>query len=282
MMAGITALLFAHQFIVSGLLLVGDLLATIAVAYGIVLETPEEPTARERRAVKFVIIGVVFEAVFSIGLFTFDEAVMSAQGADIQTLAETAGKAKAIADAALNDAKTATDKINLLHTEIIADEKAVSDLEAAIRRANTELAKFRPRELSADQIAKLRAAIAAVPKSVPHEVVLSYLSGDQESSYFTYEIGRYFAVASWKFDPEVRTYPYVPLVWGVKIWGPDNSTTRAVKRAFTQAKIPFSTDEIPGGFQSFGHMPMPSDTTIFVGPKQPDISSAEAKRAGVK
>lgn len=138
------------------------------------------------------------------------------------------------------------------------------------------------RELTADQIKRLRSALAATPASVPHNVVFVYLMGDQESAYFTYEIGRYFFVPNWHIDLEVRSYPVI-LAWGIKIWGPDNPTTRAVKAAFTAAKIPFATDGLPeGGFQSFGHAPMPGDTDIFIGPKEPAITADEAARAGIK
>jgi hypothetical protein len=124
------AFLFSHQILVSGFLLFGDLLATFAVAYGIVLETPEDPDARQRRAVKFVIAGVVLETMFSLGLFAFDQLVMSAQGTDIQTLAAVAGRAETAATNASNRAAKA------LHNVDVVSRKTNDALATATKAAD--------------------------------------------------------------------------------------------------------------------------------------------------
>lgn len=137
--------------------------------------------------------------------------------------------------------------------------------------------------MDSDTITKLRSAIAAVPSSVPRKIVLSYLIGDQESAYLAYEIGRYFVGDKTHWDLNIGLRVYVAtLFWGIRILGPDNPTTRAVRDIFNASGIPFSTDDMPGGFMSYGYQPKPDDTLIFIAPKEPALSAAEAKREEVK
>jgi hypothetical protein len=159
----------------------------------------------------------------------------------------------------------------------LAQQDTIEGQQSKIIALETRIAQ---RELSSDTIAKLRAAIAAVPTSVPRKVVFSYLIGDNDSAYLAYEIGRYFIgdKTRWDLSIEVRLY-ITTLFWGVKVFGPDNSTTLAVREIFRAADIPFSKEEMPPGFMSFGHQPLPDDTVIFIAPKQPAISEAEAVRA---
>lgn len=157
------------------------------------------------------------------------------------------------------------------------DESISRSQQSKIVMLETRIAQ---RELTDDQIKALEDACAAVPASVLHNVVFSYLMGDQESAYFAYEIGRYF-MPSWHVDLEVRSY-VVLLTWGITVNGPDNATTRAVKDMLNAAGLSFSTDALPSAFQAYGHKPVFTDTLVFIGPKGPTLSPAEAARAGVK
>jgi hypothetical protein len=69
-------------------LLRGDIVATIAVGVGIFLEAPKNPTLLQRIALWLVVVGVVAETLFSIGLFAYDESVSQAQQDKIIALDE--------------------------------------------------------------------------------------------------------------------------------------------------------------------------------------------------
>jgi hypothetical protein len=66
----------------------GAILAEIAIARGIVLESkpPEERTKREKWGIRFVLCGVVFSALFTIFLFVFDEGISNRQTGEIIAL----------------------------------------------------------------------------------------------------------------------------------------------------------------------------------------------------
>jgi hypothetical protein len=63
----------------SGWLLFGDLLATVAVGIGVILEVPENPTFRQKLAIALVAGGVVVETICSLALFLSAEAVSQRQ-----------------------------------------------------------------------------------------------------------------------------------------------------------------------------------------------------------
>jgi hypothetical protein len=152
---------------------------------------------------------------------------------------------------------------------------------AQLSKIATLETRIAQRELTPDQTKGLRAALAAVPTPVQRRVVFAYLLGDQEAGYFTYEVARYF-LADWKVDVEVDAYPQM-ILWGVRVWGPENRTTQAIKDILSAAQIPFATRP-PNGhpMQSFGHVTQPDETVVFIGPKPPAITDEEAVRAGLQ
>ena len=66
--------------------LTGDIVATVAVGIGIVLETERPYTRRKLIAVGLVIIGVIAETLCSFGLFTHDEHIGQKQRSRIAAL----------------------------------------------------------------------------------------------------------------------------------------------------------------------------------------------------
>ena len=62
-----------------GLFLLGDVIATAAMGWGIILETPEEPSPKQKVANRLVMFGVVAETLFSILLFVHDGSVSNQQ-----------------------------------------------------------------------------------------------------------------------------------------------------------------------------------------------------------
>jgi len=65
---------------------VGEVVATIAVGVGIVLETPENPTPRQKFAIGLVVLGVFAETVCSVWLFTHDAGIIQSQQKEILAL----------------------------------------------------------------------------------------------------------------------------------------------------------------------------------------------------
>ena len=106
-------------------LLGGALAAEIAIAAGIILETPKEKSHREKLGMRLVIGGVVVSALFTIALFVFDEGISRAQQSlinkqesEILTLTRKAGDAEQLADNAIKQANTAQTRLaRLLETE---------------------------------------------------------------------------------------------------------------------------------------------------------------------
>jgi hypothetical protein len=71
---------------VAASLLLGDVIATLLVGIGIVLEV-ENPDRRQKIAVSLVVVGVFAETVCSVWLFDHDASIMEAQRTKIITLA---------------------------------------------------------------------------------------------------------------------------------------------------------------------------------------------------
>jgi hypothetical protein len=80
------SLFFDHPLTTHILLLAGDVLATIVVAWGILWESPSQPTWRHHIAMWLVIWGVATESVSSICLFAFDEYISQRQQEKIISL----------------------------------------------------------------------------------------------------------------------------------------------------------------------------------------------------
>lgn len=150
---------------------------------------------------------------------------------------------------------------------------AFLDKETADERAHTaEIEKVAAwRTLEPEATKKLSLALAEIPATVPHKIAFAYAQNDQEALYFMFQIGRLFlADKNWDANIFGETHSGL-LYWGIRILGPDNETTQAVRKAFEIAKIDFSTETVPGGSQSYGYMPDSNDTIISVGPKKPPL-----------
>lgn len=65
-------------------LLIGAIGAEFSVAAGIILESPKEKGCREKLGMALVLGGVLVSAVFTIGLFVFDEGISGKQQVDIK------------------------------------------------------------------------------------------------------------------------------------------------------------------------------------------------------
>lgn len=227
------------------ILLGGAIAAEFAVAAGIILESPKNKTFREWLGLGLVFGGVLISSIFTISLFVFDEGVSDTQRSELK-----------VAELQLADAvKTAA---NAQKDAALANERAAEIMKAtAWRRIEPEAAQ------------KLSEALAAIPAAVPHKIVFAYVQSDPEALYLAYQIGRVFlAEKNWDANIFAESHAGI-LYWGIRVLGPDNETTQGVRKAFEAAGIEFSTDAVPGAFQSYGYMPKPDDTLISVGPKKP-------------
>jgi hypothetical protein len=71
---------------VAGGLLFGEVVATVLVGVGIVLETPENPSLRQKIAIALVIVGIIAETVCSVWLFDHDGSIIQEQQGKIVAL----------------------------------------------------------------------------------------------------------------------------------------------------------------------------------------------------
>jgi hypothetical protein len=160
--------------------------------------------------------------------------------------------------------------VNIRSGQIIA----ILNRETAEARERTEeLKKLAAwRELSEASRNDLAKSLSAIPPSVPHSVVIAFPQNDTEALYFGAQIGVVFInLKNWNLERQARSYPG-EIYWGVRVLGrPENETTAAVRKAFTDAHIEFSTDDLSSGFTTYGHPALPTDTTILVGPKKPPL-----------
>ena len=85
-MNAVLSFLFGHALFTHGLLLGGDIIATIIVGWGILWEAPSQSERRHRIAMWLVIWGIMAETVCSLSLFAFDEGISQAQQGKIIAL----------------------------------------------------------------------------------------------------------------------------------------------------------------------------------------------------
>ena len=74
------------SFWVHFLLIGGDVVATVAVGWGIIWEAPEQSSRRHRIAKRLVIWGIAAETLCSVTLFAYDESVSQALQAEVISL----------------------------------------------------------------------------------------------------------------------------------------------------------------------------------------------------
>jgi hypothetical protein len=143
-MAAIIESLMDQSFWVHFVLIGGDVLATVAVGWGIIWEAPEQPASRHVIAKKLVIWGILAETLCSICLFAFDETISHSQQTEIIALV---GNVTAVKKTA-NDATDAADRLKLLNqglqAEIDKEKKSISD-------ADDKISKLGGRENSLDK-----------------------------------------------------------------------------------------------------------------------------------
>jgi hypothetical protein len=96
---------FSHPSFTHALLLGGDFVASGFVAWGIIWENPKRKPWQHTVGERLVIMGVVFEAMFNLALFAFDETISHAQQAKIIAL-ETEIAPRDLSDDQIDNLKT--------------------------------------------------------------------------------------------------------------------------------------------------------------------------------
>jgi ABC-type multidrug transport system fused ATPase/permease subunit len=113
-------------------------------------------------------------------------------------------------------------------------------------------------------------ALEKVLTSKPGSVNLRYMDGDPEALFLAIQISQILGKAKWQIAPGA-VKPSNTIVFGISL--PDNSSpdTQTLRDAFSTAKIPFSTSELPASGVSFSISTIQGAPTLMVGSKMPTL-----------
>lgn len=230
------------------ILLGGAILAEISVAVGILLESPQEKTLRERIGMGLVLGGVAVSAIFTIGLFVFDEGISNAQQSDIS-----------VVTAQLKGAQT-----NIAKTEkAAADEKLRA---AEIMRATAW------RGFTAQQQTILKTDLSAHSG----KILLGWILDDPESLSLAIQFDKLLEAANqqWNVEFDAQSFPNT-LVWGV--WIPNSpqaqDTAQLLRKSFADAGIKVTKEDLPKStglsWRTLDNKLKSNRALIFFGSKRP-------------
>lgn len=186
----------------------------------------------------------------------------------------------------------------VLEAENLAQQKEIAAANATAAEANESAAQANERAENAHleqerlkQIVKwrtidpadLNALIAELVKG-SGEIDLGYIPGDPESEYFALKIiGDAFIAANRSSDTlkwrvHLRGWHSSAMFFGIAIPGPENEQVTILRRAFSAARIEFSTEDLPDETSpvsigtGLSWTPAPKhDALILVGLKNPPI-----------
>jgi len=111
-------------------------------------------------------------------------------------------------------------------------------------------------------------------------VTIGWIANDPESMYFAWQLSYLFEQVgahvpnSWTVRIDARSYSQT-FVRGVFVPGPDSPATEAIRSAFTAARLPFSTNDVPAATYNINNGlavtdPIPTtDAFVMVGSKPP-------------
>lgn len=207
---------FFSDPVASGLLL-GDVLATLLVGIGIVLETPEKPTIRQKVAMAMVVVGVVAETVCSVWLFTHDASIIEGQNTRLVALSqETSSQQKEIG--------TQQDTIKSQNDKIIALEERLA-----------------ARTLTGPDAKMIRSAVGKYAgekfQAIPYW-------DDKESLDFANSVADVLISAGWVIDQPKQFTTIVGVVAGMDVYAdPRSSSAVAARNTLVETlnKLDFAT-----------------------------------------
>jgi hypothetical protein len=140
--------------------------------------------------------------------------------------------------------------------------------DAAQARLETERLKgvVAWRAIPADVAEKLRSAL-----SIRHGYVnLRYTDGDPESLFFAIQISRVLANAGWQVAPGALK-PTNVLIFGIRLPDGNGDDANALRKAFHDANIPFSTDAVPQDGNAFSIAKILGAPILFIGLRTPPV-----------
>lgn len=152
------------------------------------------------------------------------------------------GKQISEANAAGDAAKTVAAKAN--EAVALANERAAA-LEKEAEQARLEQERLKSlvqwRTITDPQG---DAMVAVLKPLISKKIILATMANDPEATTFGIVFANVFHAAGWSIRHETRTYGATVFL-GIVISNESNPTAAAVRAAFTKAKIPFATKEIP-------------------------------------
>lgn len=138
--------------------------------------------------------------------------------------------------------------------------------EAAAARLETEKIKevVAWRVLPAEAASELEKFLAASPGSVN----LRYTDGDPEALYLAGQIAQILYQAHWKVAPASLKISNA-IVFGIAIPDANGADAENLRRAFSAAKISYSTNPLPTGASEMTGLTTPGAPTLMVGSRMP-------------
>jgi hypothetical protein len=139
--------------------------------------------------------------------------------------------------------------------------------EAAAARLETEKVKevVAWRVLPLESASVLEKVLAAKPGSVN----LRYTEGDPEALYFAIQISQILSQAHWRVAPGALKFSS-GIVFGITLPDANDVDAETLRKAFSTAKIPYSTDPFPpGGMLGLAISTITGAPTLMVGSRTP-------------
>jgi hypothetical protein len=159
------------------------------------------------------------------------------------------------------DARDAFEKYKLGVVEKTAE------LESDAANAGLETEKIKEvvawRVVSPENALELEKALAAKPGSVN----LRWMDSDPEALFFAIQISHVLAKAHWKIASGAVKPPNT-IVFGIALPDEDGDDAETLRRAFSSAKIQFSTRQVPEGL-GFSISTIAGAPTLMIGSRTP-------------
>jgi hypothetical protein len=156
---------------------------------------------------------------------------------------------------------------------IARNKKAQEETTALAREAAQLRQALTWPTISSELGQNLIARLAAVPTSVPRNVMLAWLANDPQTQLLAAQFGIILSRAGWRVvATQARTYMSPAPLFGIFLEGPQSEAVQALTDAFSAVGISFRTDAVGGSFTATGSGSMflnPPPPTLLVGSKGP-------------
>jgi hypothetical protein len=163
-------------------------------------------------------------------------------------------------NARAEEAKAASSRANARAAEL--------EKEAANARLETERIKEAVawRVIPPESGSKLEKVLSANPGSVN----LRYMDGDPEALFLAIQISQILNKCNWKVAPGA-VKPDNAIVFGIVLPDGHGVDAKTLRAAFSEAKVPFSTNPLPSAGVSFSISTIQGAPTLMIGSKKPPL-----------